>query len=204
MPPRNLTSRITSSHRAKIPAQRVYSPPSPNESCSGTATSVNTNAATPRTKLFVATAADERPGLASTRYATVLEYIHLKLSQTRKKKKGGGGGCGLTYVVKKPMKKSAVHRDATWMRSCASHAYAITDSGRNTIAGLVLSKRIYPFIRVAFSTAVGGEHASGKRCPSFASVRRRCAWSDQRPPSMLPSMQPTPYETRTSPILSAS
>lgn len=40
------------------------------------------------------------------------------------------------------MKKSTVHKDATWMRSCASHAYATTDSGRNIIAGLVLSRRI--------------------------------------------------------------
>ena len=49
---------------------------------------------------------------------------------------------GGIYIEKKPMKKSAVHKDATWTRSCASHAYATTDGGRNTIAGLVLSNRI--------------------------------------------------------------
>ncbi len=45
-------------------------------------------------------------------------------------------------MEKKPTKNSATHKDATWTRSCASHAYATTESGRNTIAGLVLSKRI--------------------------------------------------------------
>jgi hypothetical protein len=45
-------------------------------------------------------------------------------------------------MEKKPIKKSAVHKDATWTCSCASHAYATRESGRNTIAGLVLSKRI--------------------------------------------------------------
>ena len=94
MPPRNLTNKITDSHRIKIPAQSVYSPPSPKESCSGTAASVNTNAATPRKQLFIATADEERPGLASTIYAAVLEYIHLKLCVRLNKKRGRDGNAG--------------------------------------------------------------------------------------------------------------
>ena len=43
------------------------------------------------------------------------------------------------HVAKKPMKKSVVHKGATWRRSCASHAYPIRDSGRNIIMGLILS-----------------------------------------------------------------
>ena len=65
-------------------------------------------------------------------------------------------------MVKKPMKNSVIHRDATWMRSCANHAYAITDSGRNTIAGLVLSKRIYALIRAACSVTAGDETCLGQ------------------------------------------
>ena len=54
----------------------MCSPPTPNESCGGKAPSVNTNGATPGMMQFVATA-DEELGLASTIYATVLEYIRL-------------------------------------------------------------------------------------------------------------------------------
>ena len=56
----------------RSPAQSVYNPPSPAESCSGTATNVEMKAAMPRTQLFVATAAEERPGWESTMYASVL------------------------------------------------------------------------------------------------------------------------------------
>jgi hypothetical protein len=48
-----------------------------NATCSGTATSAAMNPANPLHKLLVATAVDERPTLASTIYASVLEYIHL-------------------------------------------------------------------------------------------------------------------------------
>lgn len=44
---------------------------------SGTATSAATKARIPLKQLFVATAVDERPTLASTMYVRVMEYIHL-------------------------------------------------------------------------------------------------------------------------------
>lgn len=40
---------------------------------------IEIKAIVPRNELFVATAVDERPGLASTRYASVLAYIHLEV-----------------------------------------------------------------------------------------------------------------------------
>jgi hypothetical protein len=57
----------------RSPPQSVYNPPSPTEFSSGTAASVKMKARTQRKKLFVATAEKERPGLASTMYASVLE-----------------------------------------------------------------------------------------------------------------------------------
>ena len=72
-PPRTRTTKSNSSPRTRSPAHSVYSPPSPTEFCSGTAASVKMQAATPRKQLFVATAAEERPGFASTMYASVLE-----------------------------------------------------------------------------------------------------------------------------------
>lgn len=45
--------------------------------CNGTATSVAMNANVPRHALFVATAEEERPELASTIYDSVLEYMAL-------------------------------------------------------------------------------------------------------------------------------
>ena len=86
MRPRNLTTKIISPYRTKIPAKNVYSPPLPNESCGGTAALVKMNAELPR-KVFVATVDEERPGLALTIvYATALKYIHLKLCVKREKR----------------------------------------------------------------------------------------------------------------------
>ena len=72
-PPRHQTRRMRSSERRTRPAQSEYVPPSPIASCSGTATSAATKAESPRNALFVATADEERPLLASTMYASVLE-----------------------------------------------------------------------------------------------------------------------------------
>ena len=86
MRPRNLTTKIISPYRTKIPAKNVYSPPLPNESCGGRAASVKMNAELPR-KVFVATVDEERPGLALTIvHATALKYIHLKLCVKREKR----------------------------------------------------------------------------------------------------------------------
>ena len=71
-PPRTCTSKSESSQRIRSPAQSVYNPPSPVDSCNGTAARIKTKADPPRKQLFVATAAEERPGFASTMYASVL------------------------------------------------------------------------------------------------------------------------------------
>ena len=76
-PPRTRTTKSRSSLRTRSPAHSVYNPPSPAESCSGTVASVKMKAATPRKQLFVAMAAEEHPGFASTVYARVLEQIQL-------------------------------------------------------------------------------------------------------------------------------
>lgn len=48
--------------------------------CNGTATSNEINAMTPEHELFVATALDDLPTLASTMYAREVKYIHLRPS----------------------------------------------------------------------------------------------------------------------------
>lgn len=65
-------SHIRRSETINSPAHSVYKPPSPIAFWSGAATSAAMNPKTPRKRLFVATAVEDRPVLASTMYASVL------------------------------------------------------------------------------------------------------------------------------------
>lgn len=56
--------------------------------CKGIATSAAMNAISPRKKLFTATALEDRPALASTMYANILEYIQLAYTISKKLIKG--------------------------------------------------------------------------------------------------------------------
>jgi len=72
----------------------------------------------PRNELFVATAVHERPGLASTRYANVLVYIHLKVDVRAIATVNRGSA----DIDENPMSTSMVQMAATW--ACFSHTQA--------------------------------------------------------------------------------
>lgn len=79
------------------PANSVYKPPSPIPFWIGIATCDMTQAATPRQNELHETAEAERPGLESTRYASVLEYTNIKLESVHAER----------YTHAKPATKSA-------------------------------------------------------------------------------------------------
>ena len=111
-----------------------------NHTCIGTATSAAMKAMPPRKALLEATAEDERPLLASTIYARVLEYIQLintilLVSRTLRTK-------GDTHMEKKPAMNRKTQIAPTLTCCSQTQPYAIMDGGRKGMNQNVLRKRI--------------------------------------------------------------
>ena len=101
--------------------------------CNGTASSAAANAKSPRNRLFVATADDDRPAFESTMYASVLEYIHLRETVHQRQIFRTTSDEVDTYTEKRPQRKRKTQGAATCTRSCITQPYATIDGGRNAM-----------------------------------------------------------------------
>lgn len=209
-----MTRTTSSSITTTSPANPVYNHPSPTASCSGTATIVDTNASVPRNELFVATALDVRPGFASTTYAHVLAYIHLRIVSASTKLSPR-----VAHIEKNPHKNSIRQTTPTLTCISAAHPYPVTLRGSQTIASVALFKRIFPTPSLStFRVSTHGyapqgtiflrsQFSSSSRCGPTIDHQSNCL---QR--SLIPSVSrlhdsmrhlPAPSERRTIPTESA-